>query len=108
MSIIRNYRRDQDGTLNFREAWFSEFDGEELGEFVVNHGTVGHQSKTEHAKDVTEAGSWPAGAFTEQCAEDGFLPLTAGDQHWVIVQYALKSLAGTGRDNYLETQRRKP
>ncbi|MFF5791284.1 hypothetical protein ACFY5D_04495 [Paeniglutamicibacter sp. NPDC012692] len=104
MSIVRTYRRDEDGTLNFREAWFSQYEGEELGQFVVNHGTVGHQSKTETAKDVTEATAQGLlDAFTEQCTEDGFLPLTEADQYWVIVQYTLKSVEGTDRDKYLET-----
>lgn len=104
MAIVRTYKRDEDGTLNFREAWFSEYEGEELGQFVVNHGVVGHQSKTETAKDVT--GATAAGlldAFIEQCEEDGFKALTDADQHWVIVQYALKSVEGTDRDKYLET-----
>lgn len=104
MAIVRTYRRDEDGTLNFREAWFSEYEGEELGQFVVNHGVVGHQSKTETAKDVTAATA--AGlldAFIEQCDEDGFKALVEDDQHWVIVQYTLKSAEGTDRDKYLET-----
>lgn len=104
MSIVRTYRREEDGTLNFREAWYSQYEGEELGQFVINHGTVGHQSKTETAKDVTEATA--AGlleAFVEQCATDGFNALTEADQHWVIVQYSLKSAEGTDRDKYLET-----
>jgi hypothetical protein len=105
VSIIRQYRRDEDGTLQFREAWFEEFDGDALGEFVVNHGTVGHQSKTQQAKDVdAEAGAALMAAFAEQCAEDGFAEIPAGEQHWVIAQYALKSAAGTGRDNYLRDQ----
>ncbi|MGL3804881.1 hypothetical protein ACSYDW_02190 [Paeniglutamicibacter sp. R2-26] len=104
MAIVRTYRRDEDGTLTFREAWYSQYEGEELGQFVVNHGTVGHQSKTETAKDVTEkVAEGLLDAFTEQCAEDGYAPLTDEEQHWVIVQYALKSVDGTDRDKYLES-----
>ncbi|GAA3321578.1 MULTISPECIES: hypothetical protein [Paeniglutamicibacter] len=104
MSIVRTYRRDEDGTLYFREAWFSTYEGEELGQFVVNHGTVGHQSKTETAKDVTAAtAEGLLAAFTEACQEDGFMPLAEEDQGWVIVQYALKTATGTDRDKYLET-----
>ena len=54
MSIVRTYRRDEDGTMKFREAWFSTYEGEALGQFVVNHGTVGHLSTTGTAKDVNE------------------------------------------------------
>ena len=103
MSIVRTYRRDEDGTLYFREAWFSPYEGEELGQFVVNHGTVGHQSKTETAKDVNQAtADGLLDAFTEQCQVDGFATLAQEDQGWVIVQYALKSAEGTDRDKYLE------
>ncbi|MFL4472652.1 hypothetical protein ACIPVK_01490 [Paeniglutamicibacter sp. MACA_103] len=104
MSIVRTYRRDDDGTLKFREAWFTTYEGEELGQFVINHGTVGHVSKTETAKDVNEAtAEGLLAAFTVACQEDGFAPLTREEQGWVYVQYALKSAEGTDRDKYLET-----
>lgn len=104
MSIIRTYRRDDDGTLLFREAWFTSYEGEELGQFVVNHGTVGHLSKTETAKDVNEAtAEGLLAAFGEACIEDGFAAITDADQGWVIVQYALKTAEGTDRDRYLES-----
>lgn len=104
MSIVRTYRRDEDGTLKFREAWFSTYEGEELGQFVVNHGTVGHLSRTETAKDVNEeTAEGLLAAFSEQCGVDGFAALTDADQGWVIVQYALKTVAGTDRDKYLES-----
>ena len=104
MSIVRTYRRDEDGTLYFREAWFSTYEGEELGQFVVNHGTVGHMSTTETAKDVNEATAVGLlDAFTEQCQVDGFATITDADQGWVVVQYALKTAAGTDRDRYLES-----
>lgn len=103
MSIVRTYRRDEEGTLYFREAWYAQYEGEEVGQFVVNHGTVGHQSKTETAKDVSVAtATGLLDAFMEQCAEDGYQTLSAEDQSWVIVQYALKTAEGTDRDKYLE------
>ncbi len=43
--IIRAYKRDDEGVLHFREAWYDDEDQE----FVVNHGVVGHQSKTDEA-----------------------------------------------------------
>jgi hypothetical protein len=102
MAIIRMYRRDDKGTLEFREAWYEEFEDQELGQFVVNHGSVGHQSKTKEAKDVdTETGAALLAAFEEQCSEDGFAELADEDQYWVVVQYALKSVEGTDRDNHL-------
>lgn len=104
MSIVRTYRRDEEGTLYFREAWYAQYEGEELGQFVVNHGTVGHQSKTETAKDVSAAtAEGLLDAFLEQCQEDGFKILTDEEQSWVIVQYALKTTEGTDRDKYLES-----
>ncbi|GAA5227470.1 hypothetical protein [Paeniglutamicibacter antarcticus] len=104
MSIVRTYRRDEDGTMKFREAWFSTYEGEALGQFVVNHGTVGHLSTTETAKDVNEeTAQGLLAAFTEQCEADGFATITEADQGWVIVQYALKTLEGTDRDKYLES-----
>ncbi|ASN38982.1 MAG: hypothetical protein ABWX63_07330 [Paeniglutamicibacter terrestris] len=104
MSILRTYRRDEDGTLKFREAWFSTYEGEELGQFVINHGTVGHVSSTETAKDVTDATAESLlAAFAEQCQEDGFVAITDEQQGWVFVQYALKTATGTDRDKYLQT-----
>ena len=48
--IVRVYKRDDEGTLHFREAWFDE----EYSQFVMNFGVVGHQSKTEET-DVSDA-----------------------------------------------------
>lgn len=97
--IIRVYKRDDDGTLRFREAWVDE----EFGQFVVNHGTVGHQSETE-ATDVDgeAAGNGLMEAFAAQCQEDGFSEIPQEEQHWVVAQFALKSKDGTERDKYLE------
>ena len=39
--IIRVYKRNDEGVLDFREAWFDE----DYSQFVMNHGVVGHQSK---------------------------------------------------------------
>lgn len=102
MAIIRTYKRDEESVLHFREAWYETFENEELGQFVVNHGVVGHMSKTEEAKDVDdEAGTALLAAFGEQCTEDGFVALTPEEQDWVVIQYALKSDEGTERDRRL-------
>lgn len=102
MPIQRTYRRDDVGVLQFREAWFEQAEGEETGQFVVNHGTVGHQSTTQQAVDV-DAGKGAAllEAFVLQCTEDGYAELADADQSWVIAQFALKSIEGTKRDEYL-------
>ena len=81
--MIRVYKRDDEGTLHFREAWFDE----DYNQFVMNYGVVGHQSKTEET-DVADAG-----------AADGLLDAFA---FWVVVQFALKTREGTDRDRYLE------
>ncbi|GER23516.1 hypothetical protein NCCP1664_20110 [Zafaria cholistanensis] len=105
MSIARLYRRDAEGVLEFREAWFEAEDGGETGQFVVNRGIAGHQSKTEEVKDVAaEAGEALLDAFVEQCLEDGYAEIRPEDQHWVIAQFALKSVEGTQRDRYLEAK----
>ncbi|MGP9616050.1 hypothetical protein ACT3S2_03360 [Arthrobacter sp. AOP36-A1-22] len=102
MPIQRTYRRDDDGVLQFREAWFEQGEGEEAGQFVINHGTVGNLSTTKEAVDVdAERGAGLMEAFADQCATDGFAELTGADQSWVIAQYALKTTEGTQRDEYL-------
>jgi hypothetical protein len=99
MSIIRVYRRDDEGTLSFREAWVDE----DFGQFVVNHGVVGHQSESD-ATDVdgVEAGEGLLAAFAAQCEEDGYAEIPAEEQYWVVAQFALKTTDGTERDRYLE------
>ncbi|MCW4464488.1 hypothetical protein OK351_03045 [Glutamicibacter sp. MNS18] len=103
MAIIRTYRENEKNELQFREAWYQQFENEDLGQFVINHGTVGHQSKTSTVQDVDmdRADELFAG-FLEQCAEDGYAEIPAEQQSWIIVQYALKSATGTERDRYLE------
>lgn len=102
MPIQRTYRRDDDGILQFREAWFEEIADEKTGQFVLNHGTVGQLSTTKQALDVdAERGAGLMEAFADQCAQDGFAELSEADQSWVIAQYALKSTEGTQRDEYL-------
>lgn len=97
--FVRMYRRGEDGALSFREAWYDGADGQ----FVVNHGTVGHQSTTKETPGVAP-GEAPGllDAFAGQCAADGFVELGREEQFWVVAQYALKSAAGTERDRYLE------
>ncbi|MGG5751349.1 hypothetical protein ACQ3I4_01815 [Zafaria sp. Z1313] len=102
MAIIRTYRRDEKGELEFREAWYEPYTDAELGQFVVNHGKVGHQSTVKDVDDVDPAaGAQLMSAFAEQCAEDGFAEIPAAEQYWVVAQYALKSRDGTQRDEYL-------
>lgn len=97
--IIRVYKRDDDGTLRFREAWIDE----EFNEFVMNHGVVGHQSTTEETDAVdAEAAERLMDAFAGQCAEDGYAEIPDEEQFWVVAQYALKTKEGTSRDRYLE------
>lgn len=97
--IIRVYKRDDEGVLQFREAWLDE----DYNQFVMNYGVVGHQSKTDET-DVAdpEAAEGLMAAFAVQCAEDGYAEIPEGEQHWVVAQYALKTKDGTDRDRYLE------
>ena len=96
--IIRVYKRDDEGVLQFREAWFDE----DYSQFVMNHGTVGHQSKTDET-DVAdaEAAERLMDAFAAQCAEDGYAEIPDEEQYWVVAQYALKTREGTSGDRYL-------
>ena len=97
--IIRVYKRDEEGTLQFREAWIDE----EFNEFVMNHGVVGHQSSTEETDAAdAEAAERLMDAFAVQCAEDGYAEIPEEEQFWVVAQYALKTKDGTSRDRYLE------
>jgi hypothetical protein len=97
--FVRMYRRGEDGTLSFREAWYDAADGQ----FVINHGTVGHQSTTRENPGVApEEAPGLLDAFAGQCAADGFAELAREEQSWVVAQYALKSAGGTERDRYLE------
>ncbi|MEV7134948.1 hypothetical protein AB0N24_18920 [Arthrobacter sp. NPDC093128] len=97
--IIRVYKRDDEGVLQFREAWFDE----DYSQFVMNYGVVGHQSKTDET-DVADAAAAEGlmDAFAVQCAEDGYAEIAEEDQFWVVAQYALKTKDGTDRDRYLE------
>ena len=96
--IVRVYKRDDEGVLHFREAWFDE----EYSQFVMNFGVVGHQSKTEET-DVADAAAADAllDAFAVQCAEDGYAEIPDEEQSWVVAQFALKTREGTERDRYL-------
>ncbi|WP_346926912.1 hypothetical protein [uncultured Arthrobacter sp.] len=97
--IIRVYKRDDEGTLQFREAWIDE----EFNEFVMNHGVVGHQSTTEETDAAdAETAERLMDAFAVQCAEDGYADIPEEEQFWVVAQYALKTKDGTARDRYLE------
>ncbi|WP_313814251.1 hypothetical protein [Glutamicibacter sp.] len=103
MAIIRTYRLNEKNELLFREAWFQQFDDDQLGQFVINHGTVGHMSKTNEVLDVTaDRADELFTGFMETCQAEGYAEIAEEDQSWVIVQYALKSANGTERDHYLE------
>ncbi|MGO2938894.1 MAG: hypothetical protein ACTICQ_15255, partial [Glutamicibacter arilaitensis] len=52
MAIVRTYRLDEKNVLQFREAWFQQFEDDEVGQFVINHGVVGHMSETSDVHDV--------------------------------------------------------
>ncbi len=97
--LIRVYKRNDEGTLDFREAWYDE----DYNQLVMNYGAVGHQSKTEET-DVADAGAAESlmDAFAAQCAEDGYAEIPEEEQFWVVAQYALKTKEGTSRDRYLE------
>lgn len=97
--IIRVYRRDDEGVLHFREAWFDE----DYSQFVMNYGVVGHQSKTEETDAPgADAAEGLLDAFAAQCAEDGYTEIPESEQFWVVAQFALKTREGTDRDRYLE------
>ena len=95
---MRVYKRDDEGALHFREAWYDE----EYGQFVMNFGAVGHQSKTQET-DVQDAAGADGlmDAFAAQCAEDGYAEIPAEGQFWVVAQFALKTREGTARDHHL-------
>ncbi|MET4001471.1 hypothetical protein ABIB48_000169 [Arthrobacter sp. UYCu511] len=110
-NIVRMYKRDDAGTLIFREAWVDaggaeETDAAEGSEhgafFVVNHGTVGHVSTSKEAavNSLEEAEAMLA-AFSEQCTEDGYAVLSREEQVLVVAQFALKSDKVSDRDKHL-------
>lgn len=73
MAIIRTYHLDEKNQLHFREAWYQQFENEDLGQFVINHGAVGHQSKTSSVQDVDmERADELFAGFLEQCQADGY------------------------------------
>lgn len=101
MSFLRVYRRRDDGTLEFREAWHDD----DASQFVVNHGTVGHVSTSKATNDVdAAAGEELLDAFAAQCEADGFEEIPDEAQHRIVAQFALKSQDGTERDRFLERQ----
>lgn len=103
MAIVRTYRLDEKNVLQFREAWFQQFEDDEVGQFVINHGVVGHMSETSDVQDVdNDRADQLFAGFMEACAEEGYEEIKDEDQSWIIVQYALKSASGTERDQYLE------
>ncbi|MEZ2388657.1 hypothetical protein AB6813_03770 [bacterium RCC_150] len=97
--ILRTYKRDDEAVLHFREAWYDD----EFKQFVINHGIVGHQSRTDET-DVEDEDSVDGlmGAFAAQCEEDGYAEIPESEQFWVVAQIALKSKDGTERDRHME------
>ncbi len=99
MSIIRMYKKTDDGVLEFREAWRDEEDGV----FVVNAGAVGHQSSTKEVPaETADAGAELLAEFETRGIEEGYRVVPLEEQYWVVAQFALKTAAGTERDKYLE------
>ncbi|NVM97867.1 hypothetical protein [Arthrobacter sp. SDTb3-6] len=108
-NIVRLYRKDDGGALVFREAWVDEgVTGEDGAWFVLNHGTVGHQSATRESETATaEEAFGMLAAFKEQCLADGYAELGRGEQFLVVAQFALKNDRVTDRDRYLEEKARE-
>jgi hypothetical protein len=101
VSYLRMYRRGEDGTMEFREAWHDD----DARQFVVNHGNVGHLSASNATDDVDAAAAEELlAAFEAQCEADGFAVIPDDAQHRVVAQFALKSQDGTERDRFLERQ----
>lgn len=101
MSFLRVYRKRDDGTLEFREAWHDD----DAAQFVVNRGVVGHVSTTKETNHVDAAAAESLlAAFASQCEEDGFAEIPEAEQDRIAAQFALKSQAGTERDHFLERQ----
>ncbi|MFC8303738.1 hypothetical protein ACFUCV_08650 [Specibacter sp. NPDC057265] len=108
-NIVRMYKRTEDGTLVFREAWIDaggsgDADGAQAPEiyFVLNHGTVGHISTSKDAVVGTlEEAEAMLAAFALQCAEDGYAVLERSEQFLVVAQFALKSDRVSERDQHL-------
>lgn len=108
-NIVRMYKKNDDGTYVFREAWVDAGgaggeDAEAPAEifFVVNHGTVGHisTSKDMEVKTIEEAEGMLT-TFAEQCVADGYALLERADQMLVVAQFALKSDRISDRDKHL-------
>lgn len=110
-NIVRMFKKDDAGTLVFREAWVDAGGAGGTDEpadaspeifFVVNHGTVGHISTSKDAPvDTVEAAEAMLAAFAEQGAEDGYAVLTRAEQSLVVAQFALKSDRVSDRDKHL-------
>lgn len=110
-NIVRMYKKDDAGTLVFREAWVDAGGAGETGAagdaapevyFVVNHGTVGHISTSKDAPvESLEAAEAMLAAFAAQCAEDGYAALGREEQSLVVAQFALKSDRVSDRDKHL-------
>ncbi|GAB2889931.1 hypothetical protein [Neomicrococcus lactis] len=123
MPIVRMYKTDNKGNKLFREAWYedpiedladatdaesSEEEVDAQRQFVVNHGTVGHVSKTSQEENVSaERAKELFAGFIEQSTEDGYRELADDEQFWVIAQFALKTKEGTDRDISLQTNARR-
>lgn len=99
MPILRSYRTDEDGQLSFREAWYDE----EIAQFVINRGPVGHLSETPVVEDdvTPEAGEALLEAFEEACQEDGYRELGQDEQFWLYVRFPSKTAGGSPREHSL-------
>ncbi|MFQ4149342.1 hypothetical protein AAGW05_11665 [Arthrobacter sp. LAPM80] len=108
-NIVRLYKKNDDGTMVFREAWVDaggagETEQSETPEifFVINHGTVGHISTSKDAQvETLEEAEGMLAAFAEQGLADGFAELAREEQTLVVAQFALKSDRVSDRDKHL-------
>ena len=98
MITIRMYKRDDEGVLHFREALYEE----DEGQLMLTSGPVGHEGTAKVQEVAPEAAEGLLHAFAVASREDGYAELEPEQQHWVIAQYALKTVTGTERDRYLE------
>ncbi|MCC9174599.1 hypothetical protein [Arthrobacter sp. zg-Y179] len=98
MVTIRMYKRDEAGVLHFREALYDE----DEGQLMLSSGPVGYEGSAKVQDVAPEAAEGLLHAFAVTSEEEGYAEIDPADQHWVIVQYALKTAAGTERDRYLE------
>ncbi len=88
MTLLKTYRRDDDGVLHYLEAW------DHGKEFVVHEGKVGHQGRTKTSKIEPESSRTGRGlsldehweAFRKRVQAEGFAEVPGDEHGWVILQ----------------------